>query len=275
MIILARLLRFAMFLATFSGLCIFILIISPLTVLNPLLRSLRVRERYFPWLAVQALVMQLSLLVGGVRLTVIDRSNVRSRREACIYMYNHSSNMDPLIVASVTSAKFIYKKELNRVPVLGWDLYLYDHVAINRSNREQAIESLCSAVKGVVQKHQSIAIAPEGTRSRTGELLEFKKGPFHLARQSGAPLVPVVIQGAHSLLPPKSVLLRGGHVTVTLLPPIPAPANDEEIERTRIEARKIFSDHLSSNVAFPRPSEFSLTVPAIIGAAVLYRLVVL
>ena len=269
-----RALRLVMFIVVFTSVLVVLLLLFPLTALNPLLRMMSFNEQLLPVNLLLRHLMRFALLVGGIRLHVTDKSGTEGK--PCIYMYNHTSNLDPLILGSVTSCKFIYKKELGHVPLFGWLLFLYNHVSIDRKNKDKAIESLNRAVRSVVRKHQSIAIAPEGTRSKSGELLEFKKGPFHLALQSKAPIVPVIIRGAHSLLPPKSILIRGGVVSVSLLPQSPPPADEELVEAKLTETRKIFSGSLDEqSMKDERPSELSLSIPAILVLAALFRIVVL
>jgi 1-acyl-sn-glycerol-3-phosphate acyltransferase len=95
-------------------------------------------------------------------------------------------------------------------------------VPIDRGNRSRAIEGLSLAARRL-QEGRSLVVFPEGTRSRDGALLPFKKGPFHLALTTGRPVVPVAISGTRRLLPPGSLGVRSGSVLVRFAPPV-APA---------------------------------------------------
>jgi 1-acyl-sn-glycerol-3-phosphate acyltransferase len=168
----------------------------------------------------QSYLSKVILFFAGVRVRVVrpPKSLIHHRT---VFMYNHSSNFDPVIMQCVCDdARFIYKQELSKIPLFGWCLFLYQHIAVNRKNLQDAKASLDVAVDRL-KIGQNCAISPEGTRSRTGELLPFKKGPFHVAVKSEAEIIPVVIRGALGLLPPKHKLPKGGEVTVTFLDPIP------------------------------------------------------
>lgn len=179
------------------------------------------------------------LLVGGVMATVEDRTGCPKR--GALLMYNHSSNLDPLIVSSFCGGhqKFVYKAEIHKIPFLGWCLYLYQHFPIQRQNKEQAIAALDKAVQDVVKHDHCISIAPEGTRSKSGELLPFKKGPFHMAMQCKARILPVVISGAHRLWPPHSLFFRAGRVHVTLAEQVKM-TEDDTVDTLSDRTREVF-----------------------------------
>ena len=119
----------------------------------------------------------------------------------CVFVANHQSNADIWAVAPALplDTKFVAKASLFRIPFLGWAMRRAGFVAIDRSQRRSAIESLRAAV-AVISGGRPIILFPEGTRSRSGELRPFKKGPFHLAIQAAVPVVPVVIDGSWDVL---------------------------------------------------------------------------
>lgn len=261
------------FIGSFFAIQTAALLLFPLTWTNPLWRLLGATEPQLPMNIILPLLARFVLWVSGVDVQVDDQAT-RIQSTKIIYMYNHCSNLDPIIVQTVAPCKFVYKKELQRIPIFGWVLYLYRNVSIDRKKRDKAIESLNRAVKRVVGKQQSIAISPEGTRSTTGALQEFKKGPFHLAIQAKANIVPVVIVGAHQLLPPKSALLQGGRVTVKLLPPIHV-AGDENIDDLMKRVRKCFEDELAApqeSRSGPRSVMPSIVFVALLLGSVCYLL---
>tara|TARA_R110000868_G_scaffold392875_1_gene663714 strand:+ start:26060 stop:26788 length:729 start_codon:yes stop_codon:yes gene_type:complete len=128
-----------------------------------------------------------------------------------IVMCNHTSVYDiPLsIIALDASVRMVAKKELSRIPIFGHAMQRNDFVFIDRKNRHQAIKDLEAAAE---KMRQGIVvwIAPEGTRSRDGKLLPFKKGGFMMALQTGATIVPVGIRGAHEIAASKSLKVKMG-----------------------------------------------------------------
>lgn len=141
-----------------------------------------------------------------------------------IIMCNHSSHYDiPLsYVALPGSIRMLAKKELKKVPFMGWAMRMGEFVFIDRHNRKQAIRDLERA-KESMKSGIILWIAPEGTRSRTGELGPFKKGGFIVALQTGASILPVRIDGAYDVLPPKTSQFKlNQQVTVNIGQPIDA-----------------------------------------------------
>jgi 1-acyl-sn-glycerol-3-phosphate acyltransferase len=155
-----------------------------------------------------------------IQLTVEGQENARN---GAIYMSNHQSLYDiPAIGAIVPGVRMVTKAELFKVPVWGQALKASGFVSINRRNRTSAIESLKEAA-AKMKAGTNIWISPEGTRSRTGELAEFKKGGFVMAIETGATIVPVTITGTYGVLPPKTSGVRlGRQITVRFHPPIDA-----------------------------------------------------
>ena len=138
-----------------------------------------------------------------------------------IGMFSHASNLDPIIVASGPLAfKWVAKDSLFRVPLLGWTLSGWGHIAINRRSLSEAKLSLQEAARRIRSSSRCLAVSPEGTRSKTGRLQEFKKGPFHTAIELGLPVLPVLIRGNFQLWPPNQLFPVGGRVVVSLLPTI-------------------------------------------------------
>lgn len=144
------------------------------------------------------------------------------RDRACIFMSNHVSNLDPPALISLipgrTSA--FMKRSLMNLPVLGTGFRLGEFIAVDRSgNRADAQRSVVEA-KRVLANGTHITTFVEGTRSLDGRMLPFKKGPFFLAMESGAPCVPVSIHGTEKLLPKGSLRIHRGDAHVVFHPPI-------------------------------------------------------
>ena len=140
-----------------------------------------------------------------------------------IFMGNHQSQVDPiaLFVALPEIPGFLAKKELRRVPFLGRAMEVGGHVFIDRGNREQAIAAVDEAGK-VIRAGASVLVFPEGTRTQKAEIGPFKKGPFHLAKQAGVPILPFGLRGTRDILPKHSKIVRAGKVQVHIGDPISA-----------------------------------------------------
>lgn len=141
---------------------------------------------------------------------------------ACIFMSNHVSNLDPPAlfprIPGRTSA--FLKTSLMKIPVLGYGMKLGEFVPVERAGRvESAVESVETA-KRVLAKGIHITTFVEGTRSRDGRMLPFKKGPFYLAMETGAPCVPVSIYGTESMMAKGSSRVRPGTAHIVFHAPI-------------------------------------------------------
>ena len=128
-----------------------------------------------------------------------------------IIMCNHSSLYDiPAVFHALPgSIRMLAKKELFRVPLLGAAMRAAEMISIDRQNKARALADLRIA-RDKMQDGIVLWIAPEGTRSRDGELLPFKKGGFHLAIETGAVIVPIVVVGLHKVMPAKSLRMNLG-----------------------------------------------------------------
>lgn len=138
-----------------------------------------------------------------------------------IFMSNHVSNLDPAILMPRIPRRtsVLVKNELWRIPILARALDLASLVPVERSNREAAIRSIRGAGE-VMRQGINMMVYPEGTRSADGRLLPFKKGPFHLALETGFPIVPVTVLGTFEMMPKGRFASRGGTATLVFHPPI-------------------------------------------------------
>jgi 1-acyl-sn-glycerol-3-phosphate acyltransferase len=162
----------------------------------------------------------LGVRLVGVKHQVRGMENLEPRHNY-IFMANHSSNLDPPILIPTIPGRcsVLVKKELFRTPILGVGMKMADLVPVDRSDRGSAIESVNAAI-AVLRRGLHMIVFPEGTRSSDGRLLPFKKGPFHLAIDSGVFVVPVTILGTFELWPKTRFALRPGMATVIFHPPI-------------------------------------------------------
>jgi 1-acyl-sn-glycerol-3-phosphate acyltransferase len=138
-----------------------------------------------------------------------------------IFMSNHVSNLDPPVLVPLIPRRtsVLAKKEIWRIPILGKALDLAEIVPVERNNRDAALQSIRRA--GEVMRHGiNMTIYPEGTRSPDGRLLPFKKGPFHLAAETGFPIVPVTILGTEEMMPKGQNIVKSGTATLVFHSPI-------------------------------------------------------
>ncbi|GLH71270.1 hypothetical protein GETHPA_28030 [Geothrix rubra] len=164
--------------------------------------------------------------------------DLRSGARAAVFIGNHTSQFDPPLLISTLPSRpvFVAKKELARVPFLGWVIWLADFIFIDRDRRESALRSLAAAARRI-HDGQSLAAFPEGTRSATGGLLPFKKGVFALAFEAGVPVVPLAIHGGREILPRGTWRVRGGTYRITVGTPLETGAfPDAEALRQAAEA---------------------------------------
>lgn len=141
---------------------------------------------------------------------------------ACVYVANHQSWLDILAVLDVLpgSLRFVAKKELGRVPLFGRALRASGHIEIDRRNLDSAVGAYQAAAEAIHGGLSAMVFA-EGTRSRDGRLMPFKKGPFVLAIVAQVPVIPVAILGSYEALPTGSIRPRPVPITVRVGPPIP------------------------------------------------------
>lgn len=154
---------------------------------------------------------------AGIRLHVSGREHMLPH-ETYLVMSNHQSLYDIPVLFQVVgpNVRMITKEELFRVPIFGKALAAGGFISIDRSNRHAAIRSLEQA-QALLASGTHVWIAPEGTRSKTGQLLPFKKGAFYLALEAGLPILPVTVSGTRDALPAKGLRSSAGaDVSVTI-----------------------------------------------------------
>lgn len=193
----------------------------------------------FPWTwmtgsadvlyAIAMWITRTGLYLAGVHVEVEGEHRI-DRSETYIFMSNHVSNLDPpvLLTRLPRRTSVLVKTELFQVPILGRAMLMGDLVPVDRRNREAAVNSMKEAER-VMAKGLNLTVFPEGTRSRDGRLLPFKKGPFYLAMDSGVPVVPVTILGSETLMPKGTAIIRGGTMRMVFHDPVlPARFSDKE-----------------------------------------------
>jgi 1-acyl-sn-glycerol-3-phosphate acyltransferase len=152
-----------------------------------------------------------------------------------LLMSNHQSHYDIPVLFYVIGAnlRMLGKVEHFKIPIFGEAAHQAGFIAVDRSNRQQALKSL-EVAKETIASGVHVWIAPEGTRSRTGELLPFKKGGFTLALEAGLPVLPITIQGTKDALHANDFRsVRGAKVRVTIAPPLESKSYAEGDLKTK------------------------------------------
>jgi 1-acyl-sn-glycerol-3-phosphate acyltransferase len=167
--------------------------------------------------------VRLGLFLSGIRTRVSGTEHIQ-RHRAAVYAVNHTSNVEPPILYDALSELFprlrvLYKAELRKLPVLVRAFDVAGFVPLERGNREQSLPAIERAAEAL-REGNSFLIFPEGTRSRTGALLPFKKGGFIMALKAQAPVVPIAIAGARSAMRKGSLVIQPVEVTVRIGAPV-------------------------------------------------------
>jgi len=193
-----------------------------------------------PWAVITGDLMPLYRTAMAVVRTGFRIAGIRVKAEglelvpagvACIFMSNHVSNLDPpALFPLIPNRTSIYlKKSLMKIPILGYAMRLAEFVPVSRDGTVESAQESVRLAMAVLEKGIHITTFVEGTRSRDGRLLPFKKGPFYLAMESGAPCIPVSISGTESMMRKGSLRIRPGVVRVVFHAPIyPAKVGDRD-----------------------------------------------
>jgi 1-acyl-sn-glycerol-3-phosphate acyltransferase len=164
-------------------------------------------------------IMAAGVRAAGIRVEVTGRENVPGGR-SCIFLSNHVSNLDPPVLLPMLPGRtsVLLKRSLMNIPILGTAMRMAQFVPVDRGSRPEAAAASVAAAAEALRAELNILIYPEGTRSPDGRLAKFKKGPFYLAYDSGAPIVPVVITGTEKMMRKGSASITPGVARVRMLP---------------------------------------------------------
>lgn len=178
--------------------------------------------------SIGALWCRIILALSGVRVRVNGAENIPGDGPV-IFLANHQGAFDiPALQANLpVQFRWVAKKSLFSIPVIGWSMTLAGYIAIERENPQLAYKSMEDAAERI-RGGTSVLIFPEGTRSETGKLLPFKRGAFTLAAKSGATVVPVAISGTSGIMKKGSLLINPAEVTITIREPMASTGVEEK-----------------------------------------------
>ncbi len=174
-----------------------------------------------PLYTVVCLIVRVGYMVAGIRIRVEGRENVPAGR-ACIFMANHVSNLDPpaLISRIPGRTSAFAKRAVFNMPVFGYCLKLGEYIPVDRLGTPASAQQSVAAAGRILGKGLHITTFVEGTRSRDGRMLPFKKGPFYLAMETGAPCIPVSIYGTETMMAKGSFAIKPGVAHIIFHPPV-------------------------------------------------------
>jgi 1-acyl-sn-glycerol-3-phosphate acyltransferase len=184
----------------------------------------------------------------GVRVKVKGSENLKPDNEY-VFISNHRSYLDTAALFRYTGKRIglVAKKELLKVPVLGQGMHFVNIISIDRSNPERARRSMEKARK-VMEKGYSFGVFAEGTRAMPGDLLPFKKGAFHLAMQTGRPIIPVAMKYSDTLMGKRTGVAYPGTLEMVMLPPLETKGIDEtKLMDLLVKTRSLIADELSKD----------------------------
>jgi 1-acyl-sn-glycerol-3-phosphate acyltransferase len=182
--------------------------------------------------------VQAAFGIVGIKYDATGTEYIQGHR-AAVYCVNHTSNVEPPVLYAVMRRLFprlriLYKAELQKIPVLSTGFDVVGFVPVERANREQSLRAIEQAARAL-REGNSFLIFPEGTRSRTGQLLPFKKGGFIMAIKGQVPIVPVAIKGARDAMRKGSPIVRPVRIRVAIGEPVETAGMDVD-DRDRLIA---------------------------------------
>ena len=175
---------------------------------------------------------RLACIIIPINVKIVGREHY-DPRGAYVVVANHQSMVDIPVLHGWLGLhiKWVMKKELKKIPVFGHACQSLGCIYVDRNDRQSAIESMKTANRNR-RRNASVVFFPEGTRTRDGGLLPFKKGAFKFAAHAGLPILPVTIVDSFKLLPPDTLDLMPGTVKVIVHPPIsPSLVKKEPLEQ--------------------------------------------
>jgi len=229
---------------TLISICVVWLFV-PTVIFNPLLRALGVPIFWLPIdIATRWWARGVLLSAGIDGITEVEGEP----KEPSVIVSNHLSALDSFVVYAYSpiSMRFIMKRSMLWIcPPIFVMVWLIGCITIDRQNRDKSIQALQTGSSKIKKSGRAFIVFAEGTRSRTGELQEFKKGAFYMAKDAQVPIMPYVLAGPYDLWPPGSLFPSPGTVKLTVLPAVETDnrdINEIALETRRKIAQKIDKD---------------------------------
>ncbi|MEX0679950.1 MAG: lysophospholipid acyltransferase family protein [Balneolales bacterium] len=213
--------------------------LTAVTIILTLLSFGKLRNFLVTWIGY--ILGRSSLAVAGVRVKICYHD--KKPTGPAIFLINHSSTLDILVVLSIflPRVRYIAKREIQYNPFFLLLVKFLGQIMINRKDSRSTLEQLQNAYTHIRENRLSMMFAPEGTRSKTGEIGPFKSGAFHTAIELGYPIVPVYFEGAYKLCPGNALVTLPGTVTVHFHPPIDTSGWDKKnIRQHREKVRNMY-----------------------------------
>jgi 1-acyl-sn-glycerol-3-phosphate acyltransferase len=184
---------------------------------------------------------------AGIKIETIGLENIPAGR-SCIFMSNHVSNLDPPVVLPLLPGRssVLLKQELMSIPILGKAMRLAKFVPVARGHRRDAAQASVEAAADALRSGLHILVYPEGTRSADGRLSTFKKGPFFLAQETRAPIIPIALSGTQTMMHKGSNAIVPGMARIQVL---------AAIEPSKFETREELMAAVRSAIAEALPPE--------------------
>ncbi|HEX3558747.1 MAG TPA: lysophospholipid acyltransferase family protein [Pyrinomonadaceae bacterium] len=218
-----------------------LLIFGPPAILAALVA--RRREWVYPWALWGG---RMWLRLSGARVRVSGLEHLDPRR-SYVFIANHRSFLDTATLFCYVGRRvgLLAKKELLKVPILGYGMGFVNILAIDRSNRARAMETTKIATDRL-RAGVSFGVFAEGTRARPRQLLPFKKGGFYMAVEAGVPVVPVAIRNTDAMMGKGTGAARPGTIEMVVLPPIETEGlkTDEDVKRLTERTRSLVAEEL-------------------------------
>jgi 1-acyl-sn-glycerol-3-phosphate acyltransferase len=200
-------------------------------------------------------IMRSGVRVAGIKLEVTGLENVPTG-VSCIFLSNHVSNLDPPVLFPVLPgmSSVLLKKSLMRIPLLGTAMRMGKFVPVERGNQRESAKASVTAAADALRSGLHILIFAEGTRSKDGRLAAFKRGPFFLAEETGAPIIPIAISGTQAMMRKGSMKIYPGLARVQFLP---------AIDRARFSSRDELMRAARAAIAAALPPEMQPLEPTV------------
>ena len=240
--------------ATYVAVSLYVLIVAPPGMLLALLFGWKKHLYVLGHAGVR-----LGLAISGIQVKLAGEEHLPHDR-AAVYCANHQSNVDPPVLFDVLHpmVHILYKQELDRIPVLARAFRMGGFIPVDRRRKEASMRAI-DAGAAAIRNGCSFLIFPEGTRSKTDELLPFKKGGFIMAIKAAAPLVPVAVQGGRASMRRGSWLIRPVTLSIRVGPPVETAGftleqRDLLIERVRERIAALLAEGPVGAAKAPQPS---------------------